>query len=128
MSTGFNAQVGGGKYALQFETDRKDLFKTVQAACYNVMDRVEYERQGKSEPTPEPQSNWISVEDRLPEIDEYVLVFVTEGRDASGNLRLRDTIQVGMRFDDDIWEIDYAHVTDFKITHWMPLPKDPRGL
>ena len=39
--TGWNAQVGGGKYSIQFETNRKDLYKVVEKACQTAMDNAE---------------------------------------------------------------------------------------
>lgn len=126
MSTGFNAQIGGGKYALQFETDRKDLFKTVQAACYNVMDRVEYERQGKSEPAPEPQSNWISVEDRLPNKYTPIVLFVDRAYDSEGHIRVERCQMFGEYWGDDDWVIDYPEVDRVVVTHWREMFDDPQ--
>ena len=39
--TGWNSQQGGGKYALQFETDDRDLYKLVEKACQLAMDQAE---------------------------------------------------------------------------------------
>ena len=64
-------------------------------------------------------SEWISVEDRLPEDEGYVLV--TDGDD------------VYMGFKDDSWGSYFMNVESPSmicfgdITHWMPLPEPPRG-
>ena len=39
--TGWNSQQGGGKYAIQFETDDRDLYKLVEKACQIAMDQEE---------------------------------------------------------------------------------------
>ena len=41
MSTGWNSQVGGGMYAIQFETDDPNFYKIVKQACEAVMDAIE---------------------------------------------------------------------------------------
>ena len=56
--------------------------------------------------------NWISVEERLPENNQEVLVFVNDGADTLINT---DTYNNG-------WQFWYKHVT-----HWQPLPEPPRG-
>ena len=38
MSTSYNAQIGGGKYALQFETDNQRLFKFIESAVRVAID------------------------------------------------------------------------------------------
>lgn len=38
MTTGFDTQVGGGTYRLQFETDNEDLYQTMQAAARWCLD------------------------------------------------------------------------------------------
>lgn len=55
-------------------------------------------------------NQWISVEDRLPELGIWVLTF--DG--ASG-------IWIGYCFD-GVWIIQGAIST---VTHWMPLPEPP---
>ena len=44
MATEWKSQVGGGKYAIQFETDNRDLYKLVERACQIAMDEVELAR------------------------------------------------------------------------------------
>lgn len=70
---------------------------------------------------------WISVKDRLPEIEQDVLIsYLVDMPD--------DTIVRGQKVD---WihcikqyhygkEVEWAHDTDdITITHWMPLPENP---
>ena len=51
-------------------------------------------------------SDWISVEDRLPQLYVDVLVYTGE------------FVVVSARLTDNEWRAD-------KPTHWMPLPKSP---
>ncbi len=58
---------------------------------------------------------WISVEERLPEHMDDVLVWV-------GGLA-----EVGCHDENnDCWEL-YTYVGDGSVTHWMPLPKPPEA-
>jgi hypothetical protein len=80
------------------------------------------------------QSEWISVEERLPE-DVYgrdrkqitVLVCTKCGR-VSPSSRVRV-----MQISRDTWELEYTDIFEWsgqiekKVTHWMPLPEAPKG-
>ena len=57
---------------------------------------------------------WISVEDRLPEKDEIVIICTDENFIYAGEL-------VG-----DTWFLDNDSWTA-TVTHWMPLPQPPKG-
>ena len=63
---------------------------------------------------------WISVEDRLPE---------KNGRYLTANKRWDDRISVfDLWFDSGFWYTDGEDdVFDFEVTHWMPMPKPPKG-
>ena len=62
----------------------------------------------------EKQSPWISVEDRLPERGERVLVHLLNG-----------VIAIGFVFTDQkIWSIRESGRTHC-VTHWTPFPKSP---
>ena len=39
MATGWNSQQGEGKFAIQFETTHKDLYKLVEKACQDAVDK-----------------------------------------------------------------------------------------
>ena len=68
--------------------------------------------------------NWISVEERLPEVDERVLACVG----IPGELSVWD----GVRWNGEEWEAeeeaayDYWTTIDDPVTHWMPLPAPPK--
>ena len=66
------------------------------------------------------QSEWVSVEDRLPKNNVGVLVFIP----------IEDNhITSGMYDYDNKWVLldDYRLIEDDKqITHWMPLPQQPK--
>lgn len=65
------------------------------------------------------KQEWISVKDRLP--DKGVVVLVSDGSDYPGiaELVLRDSGRL-------IWEDgNFREVKH--ITHWMPMPKVPKG-
>ena len=77
---------------------------------------------------------WISVEERLPELDENVLVYAV-GKEEEGFggehataichryvLRLFPTL-LGNEVWSEPWR--YFH-TDYEITHWMPMPEPPK--
>lgn len=61
-------------------------------------------------------TEWIKVEDRLPDLDEEVLY--SDGR----------RIYLGM-LDSDMGKViywtHYDSFEDYGITHWMPLPEKP---
>ena len=72
----------------------------------------------KNQPTVNPYE-WISVEDRLPEIQQEILVY----RGYHSGLMNTYTY-----FGNNEWEDDYGYwgTTDNEgITHWMPLPTPP---
>ena len=57
---------------------------------------------------------WISVEDRLPEDDEIVIICTDDNFIYAGEL-------IG-----DTWFLDNDSWTA-TVTHWMPLPEPPKG-
>ena len=63
---------------------------------------------------------WISVNDRLPNFHEYVLIYKNNNINLIGCYR---------EVDDGIWDIYYSNGCDGegenKVTHWMPLPNKP---
>jgi hypothetical protein len=65
---------------------------------------------------------WISVNDRLPEEDEDVLVMTAEGKFASGGMH------VASLDEDGVWYPSHGDGWEFPdVTHWMPLPKPPES-
>ena len=73
-----------------------------QDKCLGFIDGFEKAIQALS------QSEWISVEDRLPELYEFVFVFADCER------------KISRMIDNEIW-YDVINVT-----HWMPLPQKPQ--
>lgn len=62
---------------------------------------------------------WISVKDRLPENGDVVLCFMEFGEQ-----RILQWDSVSS------WWLGYGHGDDWQkadVTHWMPLPKPPKG-
>lgn len=62
------------------------------------------------------QSAWISVEERLPEINKEVLVAWTDG--VVGRAR-----HINDESEKQTWDIYSAYE---QITHWQPLPEPPK--
>ena len=72
-------------------------------------------------PTLTPQNEWISVEDRLPEEGQIVLVHQKDGfiycaENFAGNVLMSPG-----------WFIDNYSWDAKEVTHWMPLPEPPEG-
>ena len=76
---------------------------------------------------------WISVKDRLPKLEESVLVY---GVGRTDGYRNKHTIEISYRYlyrshwqlsEEEVWAEpwDYFFV-NYKITHWMPLPEPPK--
>ena len=78
---------------------------------------------------------WHRVEERLPNVDEKVLVFAVGKLDGF----IGDTVIALTSMSDTNWlnhheKVDEPYwldpwqyfLTDYKITHWMPLPEPPK--
>ena len=66
-------------------------------------------------------SDWISVKDKLPKVDERVLCARTQT--SMGGTKYI-TASVGCRWND--LDTKFSCSMDWvTVTHWMPLPKDP---
>lgn len=68
-------------------------------------------------------AKWISVKDRLPEVDKYVLVTHRTSQDYT-NLKVMEACRIS----DDEYEIwgDHVILADY-VDYWMPLPETPKG-
>lgn len=63
---------------------------------------------------------WISVKDRLPEIDGDYLCYVKNDVPYISNVQVIEYVE-GIGFS---WE---GYEPDEDVTHWMPLPEPPKG-
>lgn len=71
------------------------------------------------------QSEWVSVEDRLPELKQGVLVCLNNGFITVAYLIETESHRKWQIFGDlDTFLVDYKD----KVTHWMPLPEQPKLL
>lgn len=82
------------------------ISRTIQEIFPQVID---------DEPTieAEPDNGWISVDDRLPEPNTWVLVFARQG--SYMNLKVDYITRDGIWFN------------SMRVTHWQPLPEPPKG-
>ena len=76
-------------------------------------------------------SQWISVRDRLPEINEEVIValpFVFEDEDGPTNYKACRITTARLVPDSEgaKWSIHTENGWITKVTHWMPLPAPPK--
>lgn len=91
----------------------------------NVIERIE------DAPTieAEPDKDWISVKDRLPEPRTWVLAYIEYPSPVFELERgIRKTGNIRKMFYDGFYDAlgDYK-VGNGKVTHWQPLPKPPKG-
>lgn len=73
-----------------------------------------------------PMQEWISVKDRVPEIDKDVLVFDSNTKQCSVRYRLNE-------FYPDCDEENNKYAWNDQgiinsVTHWMPLPEPPKEI
>lgn len=68
---------------------------------------------------------WVSVEDRLPENDDIVVV-IASGK--VGNITLVNAFELATYSIDEGWILEmWPEWEDPKVTYWMPLPQPPEG-
>ena len=66
---------------------------------------------------------WISVEDRLPDNDDIVMV-IASGK--VGNITLVNAFELETYSIDEGWILEmWPEWEDPKVTYWMPLPQPP---
>lgn len=70
-------------------------------------------------PKPAAASQWISVEDKLPDRFKPVIVCYTRGKGTLKALR----VEQGYKGFNDCWNV-YGCQTK-SVTHWMPMPEPP---
>lgn len=72
-------------------------------------------------PIENPPNEWVSVNERLPEVDNSVLVHIIDTFDNRENIVItKYTIGLNLKME---W-LGFEH-NSFKVTHWMPLPEPP---
>ena len=87
----------------------------------SVLERNNLEVAPVDIPTITPQNEWVSVEERMPDFDVPVLVYVKDIFDNKGIINItKYTITYNLT---NNW-LGYEN-NSFKITHWMPLPEPP---
>lgn len=71
------------------------------------------------------ESGWISINDRLPEIDEDVLTATEDGY-----ISIRSLIQPDHELADLFWEDAYGYYDEEEgitaVAYWMPIPLPPK--
>jgi hypothetical protein len=69
--------------------------------------------------------NWISVKDKLPELDQGVLVYSYEDKINQGQY-VAWINSLGIE-NKPIWQYSYCCgcLVSYKVTHWMPLVDNP---
>ena len=85
----------------------------------------------KNEKIAELENQWISVEERLPEDDSFVVAAYHYGFTCDPDAAVCDFYNGGFQLNTDGLDAEnhdgVATITmDFKVTHWMPLPKPPK--
>lgn len=87
-----------------------------RAAVFDdVIDWIKYA------PALTPPNEWVNVEERLPEVDDSVLVYIIDTFNNRGNIVItKYTIGLNSKME---W-LGFEH-NSFKATHWMPLPAPP---
>ena len=69
------------------------------------------------------RTRWIPVEERLPEVEEMVLV-VVDGQPAD-NVTLIGALELATWYGED-WILEtWPCCENMRVTHWMPLPDGP---
>lgn len=83
-----------------------------------------YDRLAKDTNVPDKNvGEWISVEERLPEFGERVLVC---GRIDDFGDEPEYGIDIAYRYHAGVEHIDFYWDSTFDVTHWMPLPVHPQ--
>ncbi len=75
---------------------------------------------------------WVKCSDRMPENDQYVLVYhwddfhITVGYFESHNVQFYIESDGSKFYTDDGWETEIPWAQKGPVTHWMPLPNPPK--
>lgn len=117
------------------ELKDKDYLIQLQADEIELLRRDVKKQQEKMIKLAKRLPHWVSVEERLPNVDEKVLVFAIGKLDGF----IGDTVIALTSMSDTNWlnhheKVDKPYwldpwqyfLTDYRITHWMPLPEPPQ--
>ena len=66
------------------------------------------------------QSEWISVDERLPDTQQEVLTY----SECNG---VRSALLIVAKDDIKTWYLCTSNKLSISVTHWMPLPEAPKG-
>lgn len=115
--------------------DAAALFRRIshEMDCEKLYLPVDLQEMVASEPTVdvEPTQKWISVKDRLPEVDTNVVVYAEGKNDPIYRIVITSMSDKNI-FDPRIkrepyWREPWQFFdTMYEITHWMPMPEPPK--
>ena len=101
-------------------TNECDLYTGNYSTTENVSDALTYIQQLEAA-TPK----WISVEERLPQVSDLVLV-IANGTPRP-NVTLHDAVLIASYWGKEGWIADgFDGWCGLNVSHWMPLPKGPK--
>ena len=115
----------------KFDPYKDTLVTTVRGTAEEVkkvLDKLMGEETNKiKRNTVSLRQKWISVEERLPEAEKKVLVYaVGYAFGFEGDTVMAITCQSMHRDGSMYWHSPWQYfLSDYKITHWMPLPDAP---
>ena len=121
LETVYKHSEGKGETALLVK-DAADAIENLDDICQHQADEIR-----------ELKNQWIPVEERLPEKGIEVLVFA-EGKiegffgDTVIAISNRYDLKIFTDFEEvEVWRSPWQYfLTDYEITHWMPLPEAPK--
>ena len=117
-----------------YETEKKvecgHCIDRLTKDVYALIERLESERDAALAKVP----RWISVEERLPELDQDVLVYAVGKEDGFKDCT---HITISQRYvfhiipwdsGNEEWQAPWPYFNlNYDVTHWMPLPEPPKG-
>lgn len=71
-------------------------------------------------------SKWISVKERLPEVWQYVLLYITTDEESRMDIGVLDRENSGIWRRNTYEPVDSLYGGE-EVTHWMPLPAPPEA-
>ncbi len=107
-------------------TDRKTYYE--RCACSEVADICNTITDFATFADVQPVNRWISVEDRLPEIGESVLVaiIINAKLDLPFRKDFTPDIRIGWLDDNGEWGLQFDSADRDEVLYWQPLPELPK--